>query len=328
MKDIRHICIFTNLEAGKKKLPKEYFEEIITKYCSNSDIKITHLMLQEITEEEKLNAIKDNVDLLVINGGDGTIQRTITLMCKKLSDNEMPLVAVLPTGSTNLIAFDVGGIRGKNDAFKRFIKKICSSNLSINIEERTAIHVKSSNGLIDDYGFFIGFAQIYKSSDLFNNKLRKSRFLSPIAMFLTTIYNLYTIFIKTKFPRNNTKAVLTTKDRKKYSFEPLIFYVTSLEKIFAYNHSLFLNKNFGPGIYTLIIKNRARYLLYNLLCFVLKKKSRHFKETDGYYFLNSDDFELTGVDGVAVDGELYRLNTEKDRLFFSGEKTIKFVVLT
>jgi hypothetical protein len=328
MENIRHICIFTNLEAGKKKLPKEYFEQIITKYCSNSGVKITHLILQEITEEEKLKAIKDNVDLLVINGGDGTIQRTITLMCKNLTDKEMPLVAVLATGSTNLIAFDVGGVKGKKDAFKRFIKKICSSNSTINTEERTAIHIKSGNGLIDDYGFFIGFAQLYKSSDLFNNKLRKSRFLSPIAMFLTMIYNLYTIFIKTRFVRDNKKAVLSTKDRKKYSFEPLIFYITSLKKIFSYDHSLFLNKNFEPGIYSLIIKEGARYLLYNLICFMLNKKSRHFKETDGYYFLDSGDFELTGVDGVAIDGELYRLDTQKDTLFFNGGKTIKFVVLT
>jgi len=176
--NIKHICILTNLEAGKKKLPKEYFEDIIAKYCSKKDLKITHLMLQEITEEEKLMAIKDNVDLLVINGGDGTIQRTITLMCKNLTDREMPLVAVLATGSTNLVAFDVGVVKGKKDAFKRFIKKICSSNSTINIEERTVISIKSSNGLIDDYGFLLDLPSFINRQTFLITSYEKAGFLA------------------------------------------------------------------------------------------------------------------------------------------------------
>ena len=47
--------------------------------------------------------------VLVINGGDGTVQAAITEMMNggHFGDNPPP-VAVLPNGKTNLIAFDLG----------------------------------------------------------------------------------------------------------------------------------------------------------------------------------------------------------------------------
>ena len=48
--------------------------------------------------------------LLVINGGDGTVQAALTELHNgdHFGEGELPPVAVLPSGKTNLIAMDLG----------------------------------------------------------------------------------------------------------------------------------------------------------------------------------------------------------------------------
>ena len=47
-------------------------------------------------------------DLLVVNGGDGTVHSVITEMLNGAWTTALPRIAVLPGGMTNLIAADVG----------------------------------------------------------------------------------------------------------------------------------------------------------------------------------------------------------------------------
>src|ERR1043166_7950685 len=60
--------------------------------------------------------------VLVINGGDGTVQATLTELHHggHLGPNPPP-VAVLPTGKTNLIAFDLGAVGDPIDSLARVL---------------------------------------------------------------------------------------------------------------------------------------------------------------------------------------------------------------
>ncbi|MEZ5558670.1 MAG: diacylglycerol kinase family protein [Pseudomonadales bacterium] len=51
-------------------------------------------------------------DVLVINGGDGTTQRALTELANRCEAQRWPRVAVLPSGTTNMTAFDFNGHRG------------------------------------------------------------------------------------------------------------------------------------------------------------------------------------------------------------------------
>ena len=46
--------------------------------------------------------------VLVISGGDGTVQATLTSLSNENPFKELPPIAVLPSGKTNLIATDLG----------------------------------------------------------------------------------------------------------------------------------------------------------------------------------------------------------------------------
>ncbi|MGH6962222.1 MAG: diacylglycerol kinase family protein, partial [Dongiaceae bacterium] len=48
------------------------------------------------------------VNLLIVSGGDGTVQKVLTELLNGREFDPLPAVAVLPGGMTNLIAADVG----------------------------------------------------------------------------------------------------------------------------------------------------------------------------------------------------------------------------
>ncbi len=53
---------------------------------------------------------KAGVELLVIDGGDGTVREVLTAMPAAFGDSQ-PVVAVLPSGKTNMLALDLGAAR-------------------------------------------------------------------------------------------------------------------------------------------------------------------------------------------------------------------------
>lgn len=63
---------------------------------------------------DKMRRLHDaGIDLVVLNGGDGTVSAALSAIEQVYPANHLPAIAVLPSGNTNLIAADVGfGLRG------------------------------------------------------------------------------------------------------------------------------------------------------------------------------------------------------------------------
>jgi hypothetical protein len=81
--------------------------------------------------------------LLVINGGDGTVQAALTELCNggHFGGEAPPPVAVLPSGKTNLIAMDLG-IAGDPVAGLARLMQIAQADLSPHLVERELIALR------------------------------------------------------------------------------------------------------------------------------------------------------------------------------------------
>jgi hypothetical protein len=64
------------------------------------------------------------VDLVVVNGGDGTVHSALTELCNGDAFERMPAIAVLATGMTNLIALDVGLEGRPETALARLLDRV------------------------------------------------------------------------------------------------------------------------------------------------------------------------------------------------------------
>ncbi len=84
--------------------------------------------------------------VIVINGGDGTVQAALTeLHLGHYFEGDPPPVAVMPNGKTNLIALDLGSIGDPLDTLERIIA-IANTDLDTHIVRRELISLSEGEG--------------------------------------------------------------------------------------------------------------------------------------------------------------------------------------
>ena len=125
--------------------------------------------------------------VLVINGGDGTVQVTLTEMFHGgYFDGEPPPVAVLPNGKTNLIALDLGASGDPLAALERIVEIV-----RIGVDDH--IVARELISLTDDHastppvvGMFLGGAGLADAMLYCRNKVYPPGLPNGFAVTLTT----------------------------------------------------------------------------------------------------------------------------------------------
>jgi diacylglycerol kinase family enzyme len=94
------------------------------------------------------------IDVLCINGGDGTLHRVLTAMKHAYGDTPLPRIAVLPSGTMNIIANSIG-IRGSASSILRQVMRAQHSREALQTTPRSLLKV-AVEGHRDHYGFLFG----------------------------------------------------------------------------------------------------------------------------------------------------------------------------
>ena len=116
-------------------------------------------------------ALNESCDLIIANGGDGTIQGTISSLAR-LGRLDVP-IAVMPGGRTNVIAADLGMPHSNVAAYHRLVEDWKSNK--IRVEQRTVLKVSQENEQ-ERYGFLIngaGLASFIEECWAFREKYRR-----------------------------------------------------------------------------------------------------------------------------------------------------------
>lgn len=127
------------------------------------------------------------VGILVVNGGDGTLQRTLTeVLCAaspfrtrgdagELPTRELPMIAPLRTGRTSMSAYDIGSARDARVAIDRLVWLEKSGRLAESIVRRAAMRVTLDPDGIDCWGTFFGVGVIYRGTLLTHRMFPKGK---------------------------------------------------------------------------------------------------------------------------------------------------------
>lgn len=96
------------------------------------------------------------VDVLAINGGDGTVQRLLTILLGELNLEQPPPIAVLAGGTTNLIAGDVGLPGSPARGLRRLLEITARGGLDRCVFRRHVMRVDHLDGVAPQFGMFLG----------------------------------------------------------------------------------------------------------------------------------------------------------------------------
>jgi len=175
--------------------------------------------------------------VLVINGGDGTVQAALTEIYNggHFADCPPPPVAVLPSGKTNLIALDLGASGDPIAALERLIA-IAQGDIAPYVVERELIALRGGeNADRPVIGMFLGGAGLADTMLYCRNKIYPLGLPNGLAHVLTALALLAKLFLRVKAsflppdPRPLDVSLLETGSMISGRFSLLA--VTTLEKL-------------------------------------------------------------------------------------------------
>jgi diacylglycerol kinase family enzyme len=107
---------------------------------------------------------RTGVNVIVVNGGDGTLQQVLTAMLGRHVFDRLPLVAPLRGGRTNMSAIDIGCQSDSARALKVVVDKARGGVLARRLVKRPVLRVDMGDDV--QYGMFCGVGVIHRAVDL------------------------------------------------------------------------------------------------------------------------------------------------------------------
>ena len=249
--------------------------------------------------------------VLVINGGDGTVQAALTeLYNGGHFGDELPPVAVLPSGKTNLIALDLGAHGDPIEALERLIA-IVQGDIAMHVVPRELIALRRSANAEDQpiIGMFLGGAGLADTMLYCREKIYPLGLPNGLAHALTAIALFVKLLLRVKAgflpPDAKPLNVSMREHENRLTGKFSLLAVTTLEK-------LLLSSELGgkrKGVLKLLaIEEKPASLIRAFAASLGGKLGR--SKVRGVHFEEADEITIEGESSnVILDGETFRAET-------------------
>ena len=245
--------------------------------------------------------------VLVINGGDGTVQAALTELYNGGHFGvSPPPVAVLPSGKTNLIALDLGAHGDPITALERLIE-IAQGDIAPFVVARELIALRNGeNGDRPVIGMFLGGAGLADTMLYCRNKIYPLGLPNSFAHVITAIALLAKMVLRVKSnflpPDPQPLNVSLREEGDMISGRFSLLAVTTLEK-------LLLSGELGgrrEGVLKLLaIEQQPMSLVRGFAASLLGKLGR--SKVRGVHFEEANEITIEGDSSdVILDGETFR----------------------
>lgn len=191
------IAIITNPYSRRNLLLKnkhlrKIAQDTNVPYYEPNTLEAMETLLQTLGSEK--------TQLLVINGGDGTLTTIITMIRNNNMFVEEPIFALLRGGTTNLIFHDVGLKKSSVRVLRKLFKTLSHEAMSPeHIVTRQVIKLHDGHNTTPHYGFFFGAASIPRIIQATLDKKKPS----PIRQAIILMHTIWKIGNRSKKIKND-----------------------------------------------------------------------------------------------------------------------------
>ena len=294
------IGVLHNPLSGRNKRQPLLFQAVYTRHPGVQHSEVT-------TPADILKALgtfaQNQVNLVLVNGGDGTIQATVDALFNYRLFSEMPLLAVIPGGTANLIAGDVGLGKYEEATLNRLLSWMTSSDPSIDFVNRSILRIRRPSYQRPIHGMFFGAGAIYHGTQLGRETKQTIGRLGEWGAGLILVKFLLALATGSRKGLQPVTVGVSTGESTIKHEEYLVLLVTTLERLFL-GMKPFWSSTSGPLRFT-SVKVPYRYL-WRVLPTLLRGKSHPLATTDhGYVSENLSEIRLVLNSGFVLDGEVH-----------------------
>jgi len=259
------------------------------------------------TPQDILEALLDfarrGVDLLAVNGGDGTVQAVLTNLYLHQPFSIMPLLAVLQSGTTSMTARDVGFTGSRVKSLQKLFKWASTGIGHPKIIQRPILQVQAP-GHQTYYGMFFGASAIYQGIEYFHRKVNTKGLRGELGPGITILRFLWSAIRRRRSGFIPPIPISVTLDQRPLqTFDSFVVLVSTLERLFLGIYP-YWGMESGPLHYT-AVRAYPRHLLMALPAVLRGRRSVFSTIENGYYSHNAHEIKLSLDSGFTLDGQLY-----------------------
>jgi hypothetical protein len=248
--------------------------------------------------------------VLVINGGDGTVQATLTeLFHGGHFGADVPPVAVLPNGKTNLIALDLGAGGDPIEALKRVLE-IARSDMEPHIVSRELIALSDGSATGRPVlGMFLGGAGLADTILYCRHNIYPLGLPNGVAHALALLLGLVSIVVRRRvrfLPLRPGLLKVSVLRQGELQGQFAFLMVTTLQRLLFKGHMPGAEPRAG-AMQLLVIERSLGAMLGALVAAIRGKLGRI--SLRGVHLERGDEIRIEGDhSNVILDGEMFEAN--------------------
>jgi hypothetical protein len=263
------------------------------------------------------------VELLVVNGGDGTLQHALTEILAQGPFERIPRVAPLRGGRTNTSATALGAQRDPLRGLAALLEAARSGTLRERFVTRPVLRVRFDARRRNEYGMFFGAGLIHRAISLVHTVFPNGRSQGALGAGLVTLGLLARTAL-----RPGGEILAPDKIQVLLDGEPLphgelrLAISTTLERQFL-GINPFWGK--GPGdVRFTAVSSEARRFGLAAPGILRGRPRRHVTPENGYTSRNVECAELRLSCGFTIDGEIFP-QAGDDVVTLTADRRVTFV---
>ncbi len=246
---------------------------------------------------------QNGVELIVINGGDGTAQAVLTLIDRAEIFPTPPLLALLRAGTTSMLPRDVGIPGSRTAGLSQALRWAKERDSSLTLQPRPILRVQRGNGQPTQCGMFFGAGAICQGIKAFHSGVNPMGWRGQLMPGVTLLKMLLAVL------RKNHETVPPLLTRSRIDEQPeqerlnLIVLISTLNHLF-FGMQPYWGTEEGPLRYTEIAAE-PKYLFRVIPSLFRWQKNRYATPENGFVSHNIHQVELAIEGDFTLDGELY-----------------------
>ncbi|MBA1200204.1 acylglycerol kinase family protein [Pseudomonas capeferrum] len=297
----QRIGILLNPHSGRVRRDLARFRLLV---CRLPATRVAHVHNPVEIEEALTSWALTETDLLVVVGGDGTLQAALTSLLRTPGMG-VPRVLVVPAGTTNMSASALG-LRGSPfKIIKALARWLNLEGPEPRLRPTAVLQVLNSNDQRVQCGMFFGAGSIVAGVRYFHERIRPTGLkgvMGPLTAFVRMLLALFSRNAQRLLP---TVDASITVDRTTREAPWLLVMGTTLDRLLL-GSTPFWGTEHAPMRFTAISKSPAR--LCRALPAVLRgRPSAAMREDPGYLSHNVHTAGIERLSEYLLDGEIFEV---------------------